>query len=128
MQRLLIVLAFAVLALVFVVVGCGSNIVNHDGKTSGDDDNDADADDDADDDSADDDDAGIDVLGYCEEVWSRFDDCGWWLEDAPGDAISLEDLISRCEAGDEIYGNPDLIMCMKGSGCDSLANCAKRWI
>ena len=128
MKRLLIVLVLAIMALAFVVVGCGSDIVNHDGKTSGDGNNDDNADDDADDDITDDDAVHEDTtLEYCDDVWFAFDDCGWYLEDDEGKPLDIMKIVALCEAGDEIYGNPDLIMCMKDNihdaNCDGLGEC-----
>jgi len=131
MKRLMIILVLAIMALGIGCNDAANPITNHDGDNGQGGNNDDDADDSADDDSADADDdiddGSIDVLEYCDDVWFAFDDCGYYLSDDEGKLIDVTDIIALCEAGDEIYGNPDLIMCMKDNihdaNCDGLGEC-----
>ncbi|HPQ69138.1 MAG TPA: hypothetical protein PKW95_08400 [bacterium] len=63
-----------------------------------------------DDETADDDSDEDDQLKNCMDVWTDFYECGWYSED---DIFRVSDIIALCDAGDQVYGNPDLIMCIK---------------
>ncbi len=77
-------------------------------------------DDDDDDDTFDDDTSEID----CDEAWTAFDDCGWYLEDAEGIPIDVEYLIDWCEDGELFYGtNGYLCIVANFDDCDDMAEC-----
>jgi len=88
-----------------------------------------DDDDSGDDDFADDDTDEDDYLKYCMEVWEFFSECGWFLEDEEGNEIDIAEIIILCEAGDENFGNEDLIMCLveNFSGCEGSIDCLEKY-